>query len=119
MERTGCYDSVVEVVDAASEQFGDAHPLNIDRFAMLEDICSSVDKVVDEIECSQIDVSVGAVNRVLTISFVCDDLELQHGREHEFFSLIQMLDSFSFSKATNDGLWVALNVDGLWEVEDE
>lgn len=115
MEYTGCYDSVIELVDAGTEEFPD-YKLNEDKFSSLKDVCEMVDSLVEEIDdCECVNVSIDDHTKQLTISILCYDVIFQHGRENVFFSLIQMLSSFSFSKAKGGLLRIDLNIDGVWE----
>lgn len=115
MEYTGCYDSVIELVDEGPVQFQE-HELNKGKYEMLSAICEATDKLVKEIEdCECVDASIDDRTKQLTISILCYDVIFQHGRESVFFSLIQMLSSFSFSKAKGGLLRIDLNIDGVWE----
>lgn len=114
MEYTGCYNSTVEVVNEATQQFEQFFKLNDSKFAELDGICAAVDEFVREIEPERVDVSVSN-SKQLIIDIGCDDVIFERGRSSAFFSLIQKVSSFSFSKDKNVGLRIALNIDGLWE----
>lgn len=115
MEYMGCYDSVIEMVDAGTEEFFDCE-LNEKKFNSLKGVCEMTDRLVEEIEdCEGVDVSIDEHTKQLTIGILCYDVIFQHGRENVFFSLIQMLSSFSFSKAKGGFLRINLNIDGIWE----
>lgn len=115
MEYTGCYDSVIELVDEGTAQFR-GYKLNDKKYEALNGVCETVDKLVEEIDdCECVDVSIDDHTKQLTISILCYDVIFQHGRENVFFALIQMLSSFSFSKAKGGLLRIDLNIDGIWE----
>lgn len=115
MEYTGCYDSVAEIVDEATKQFAQTYTLNEDKRGSLKEVCEAIDDFVEEIDCNFVDVSVDSNSKQLTIDIGCDDMILHDGRSSQFFTLIQMVDSFSFSKTKGGGLCIALNIDGVWE----
>lgn len=115
MEYEGCYDSVVELVGEGTAQFH-GYDLNKEKYEMLSTICENIDSLVGEIDdCECVDVSIDHRTKQLTVSILCYDVIFQHGRESVFFSLIQMLSSFSFFKAKGGLLRINLNIDGMWE----
>lgn len=115
MEYMGCFGSVMEIVDEATQEFSATYAPNKEKVEALEEVCEAVDDFVGEIDCNFVDVSVDSNSKQLTIDIGCDDIILHGGRSSQFFSLIQMVSSFSFSKTKNGGLCVALNIDGVWE----
>jgi len=115
MEYQGCYDSVMEIVDKATEEFSPRYTVNQKRRSMLDDICDAVDTLVSEVDCEFVDVSVDDISKQLTIAVVCDEVIFEHGRSNGFFDLIQMLDSFSFSKKGRESIQIALNINDMWE----
>lgn len=115
MEYKGCYSSAVELIEEASHEFGDAVVLNESKFDSLEYVCEYVDKLVEKTECDSVDVSVDKITKQFTIEIACDDIIFENGRSNEFFKLIQMLDSFSFSKKGRESLRITLNIDNMWE----
>ena len=117
MEYMGCYDSVVEVIGEAEMQFEHTHTLNKDKYNELEEVCDAIDSFVKEICCNFVDVSVDSNSKRLTIDIGCDSVIFYNGRSSQFFELIQMVDSFSFSKTKDGGLCIALNIDGILERE--
>ena len=115
MEYTGCYESVLEIVDEGTSRFG-GYELNKEKCEALSSICEAADKLFGEMEdCECVTASVDDTTKRITISLLCDDVIFQHGRESVFFTLIQMLSSFSFSKAKGGLLQIDLNIDGVWE----
>ena len=114
MEYTGCYNSVISFVDEGTAQF-DSYDLNREKYEKLREICEATDKLAEETECECVNVSIDDTTKQLTISVFCYDVIFQHGLEDVFFSLIQMLSSFSFSKAKGGLLRIDLNIDGVWE----
>lgn len=115
MEYKGCYESVVELIKEASQQFGDSYLLNDNKFANLKSVCDAVDLLVEEIDCESVDISVSDTTKQFTIEIVCDEIIFEQGRNNGFFKLIQMLDSFSFSKKGREFIRIALNIDNMWE----
>ena len=115
MEYKGCYDSAIELVNEASQKFGNEVFLNKAKFESLKPICEAVDNLVKRIDCKLVDVSVDETTKQFIIDIVCDEVIFEHGRSDEFFKLIQMLSSFYFSKAGEDCLRISLNIDNMWE----
>ena len=85
MEYTGCKDAAFDVIDEATEKFGDAYFLNDEKYKGLDEICGLVDEVVQGI----------------------DD-------EFGFFALMGLVDSVRFSKAKPDSLRIEIGISGLW-----
>lgn len=115
MEYKGCYSSAVELIEEASQEFGDKVSLNAAKFDSLKLVCEEVDNLVKEIDCESVDVSVNEATKQLTIEVVCDEVIFEHDRSNGFFKLIQMLSSFSFSKKGRSYIRIALNIDNMWE----
>lgn len=110
-----CRNEVMSFIDEASKDFGAQYILNKEQADKLDSICDSVDKFIEDFDCEYFDVSVDDITKQFTISIVCDEMILEHGRSNEFFKLIQMLSSFSFSKKGREGICVAMNIDNMWE----
>ena len=55
----------------------------------------------------------------LSFQNICDEIVLQHGRKNVFFQVIQMFDSFSFSKSKDGNVCISLNLDKMWERTNE
>lgn len=115
MEYKGCYNSAVELIEEASQEFGDGFMLNKSKFDSLKYVCEMIDNLVEEVDCESVDVSVNEVKKQFTIEVVCDEIIFEHGRSHEFFKTIQMLSSFSFSKKGKEFIRITLNIDNMWE----
>lgn len=115
MEYEGCYSSAVELIKEASQQFGDKYTLNKAKYDSLTNICEAVDNLVGQIDCKSVDVSVDEITKQFTIEIVCDEVIFEYGRSNEFFTLIQWLSSFSFSKRGKDLLQITLNINDMWE----
>lgn len=92
MEYTGCFDAVEDVVSEATEQYGGRYTLNKELYEKLPDICRGVDELFEEIECLCLDVSVYDVpHKRVAIEIICEEMVLQHGREHVFFRVFRCL----------------------------
>lgn len=115
MEYTGCYSSAVELIEEASQEFGNGYILNDAKYDSLKYICEAVDNLVEEIDCESVNVSVNEATKQFTIEVVCDEVIFEQGRSNGFFKLIQMLNSFSFSKKGKEFIRIALNIDNMWE----
>jgi hypothetical protein len=120
MEYIGCFDAVDEVVLEATKQYGSQYVLNRSFYEKLPEVCDCVDKLFEELDCLSIEVNVYDVpEKRVSIEIVCDEVVMQHGREHTFFQTIQMFDSFSFSKSKNGNVCISLNLDTMWERTNE
>lgn len=115
MEYIECFDAVEGVVNEATKQYSSRYTLNKELYDKLADICYEVDELLGEIECLCLDVSVYDTSpKRVAIEIICDGMILQHGREHTFFHVIQMFDSFSFSKSKDGNVCISLNLDKMW-----
>ena len=115
MEYIECFDDVNEIVIDATKQYGDRYTLNKELYEKLPDICGYVDDLLLELDCISVEINVcNAPEKRIAIDIICDDIILQHGREHTFFHVIQMFDSFSFSKSKNGNVCISLNIDKMW-----
>lgn len=115
MGYSGCKSIVDEVIEEANAEFCPAYSLKAGAVDRLHSICELVDEVVPELDCSAVDVSVNTSNKQFMFMLICDDMTLEDGRTHIFFQLIQMVDSFIFSKSGKESLRIELNIDDLWE----
>lgn len=118
MEYMGCRDEALDVIDEASEKFGDQYFINEEKYEQLDEIFDLVDEVVrifiDDGVCESVTVDVDPKTKELIFNIVCDEIILQHGRTHRFFALVQMADSLRFSKAKPDSVRIEVGVLGLW-----
>jgi hypothetical protein len=114
MNYTRCYDSMIELVEEASDKFGEGAMLNESKFDSLKYICKVTDRFIEEFECESYEVSVDEIKKRFTIELVCAEVIFENGRSNEFFSLIQLLSSFSFSKKGTDCICIVMNIDNMW-----
>ncbi len=118
MEYNGCRDAAFDLIDKASDRFGDSYFLNEEKNEKLEKICVLVDEVFqtfdDEFGCDALTVDVDETTKDLIFNIVCDEIILQHGRTHKFFELAGLVDAIRFSKARPDSLRIEAVVSGLW-----
>ena len=118
MEYVGCKDFAFDVIDEASEKFGDLYSINEEKYKRLDEICGLVDELVqgigDEFGCDEVTVDVDPITKELIFNIVCDEIILQHGRTHKFFTLMEQVDSVRFSKAAPDSLRIEIGISGLW-----
>lgn len=118
MEYAGCNDFAYDVIDEASEKFGDSYFLNEEKYERLDEICELVDEIVmgigDEFGCDAVTVDVDPTTKELIFNIVCDEIILQHGRTHKFFALMELVDSVRFSKAKSESLRIEIGISGLW-----
>lgn len=115
MEYTGCKDATFEVIDEASDEFGDSYFLNEEKYGKLDEICGLVDELVqdDDFCCGALTVDVDTTSKVLIFNFVCDEIILRHGRSHKFFTLAGLVDTIKFSKAKPSSLRIEVGI-SLW-----
>lgn len=114
MEYTTCKDTIMELINDGSKEFGKTFKISQDTVRKLNDVCDGVDKLVSEIECEIVQADIDRNEKSLRITIVCDELELHGGRTNPFFSLIMLLDSFSFSKCGDESLRIELDVKNIW-----
>lgn len=115
MEYVTCKDSVMELIDEGTAQFGPSYRVSKEVIERVSKICEEVDRLVPTIDCEYVDVSIDERTKELTITVACDELILPDGRNGEFFDLIAMLDSFSFKKQGREFMRMDFNVSGVWE----
>ena len=115
MEYTGCKDAAYEVIGEASDEFGDSYFLNEEKYGKLDEICELVDELVqnEDFCCNALTVDVDTTTKELIFNFVCDEIIMQHGRSHIFFTLAGIVDTIKFSKAKPNSLRIEIGVD-LW-----
>lgn len=119
MEYTGCKDAAFELIEEASEEFGDSYFLNEEKYGKIDEICALVDKIAeelldDEFGLNSVTVDVDTTTKELVFNIVCDEIIFQHGRTHKFFTLAGLVDSIRFSKAKSSKLRIEIGVSGLW-----
>lgn len=116
MEYTGCKDAALEVIDEASDEFGDSYFINEEKYGGLDEICVLVDELVqdEDFGCKSLTIDVDTTTKELIFNIVCDEIVLQHGRTHKFFTLAGLVDSIKFLKAKPSSLRIEVGVSGLW-----
>lgn len=114
MMLDNCYSSVLKLISEASRRFGNQFCVNKAKAENLEEVCEIIEELISEFECEHFDATVNDEEKSLTLSVWYDDIILQGGSSHSFFSLIKMLDSFSFSKSNEDSLRIDMNINRLW-----
>lgn len=116
MEYTGCEEAALEVIAEASEKFGSSYSLNKEKCAKLNEICELVDELMlcEDFDCDALTVDVDTGTKELFFNIVCDEIILQRGRSHKFFTLAGMVDSIRFSKTNPNKLRIEIGVSGLW-----
>lgn len=117
MSFVNTYDIVEMIIDEATEQFGGRLVVPENKRKNLQTDCVLIDRLVSEFDCESVEADVNDETLKLRVSIVCPDMVLEYGRTHPFFSLIQHVESFSFS-AVEDSLKVDLIFAGLWENKD-
>lgn len=115
MEYTGCKNAAFEVINEASDEFGDSYFLNEEKYGKLDEICGLVDELVrdEDFGCNSLTVDVDTAAKELIFNIVCDEIILQHGRTHKFFTLAGLVDTIKFSKAKPSGLRIEVGM-ALW-----
>lgn len=114
MENNSCYSSVAETINEETARCQGTHTLNQEKCELIESVCNMVDEFITGIDCEYIDVLIQEIDKTLIISIVCDEVILERGRTSIFFDIIQMVDSFSFSKSGKSNMKIELNIKGLW-----
>ena len=117
MEAINTYSIAEMVIDEATEQFKNHWVVPEHKRNILHEACALIDRLVAEFDCESTEVDVDDTTLKLTVSIVCPDVELEHGRTHPFFTLIQHIESFSFS-TIEDSLKINFVFAGLWEKRD-
>lgn len=113
MNKRECCRAVFSALEGAQDESGVALEISEITKKRLEIVCSVIGEMSADagVEIAQIMVSRAG----LTIVLECDDeLLLENGNTHPFFSLIGKVDKFSFSKAKVDRLRITLTMDRLW-----
>ena len=115
MDFHSCRNKVMSLIDETSKSFGSQYTLNKEKRDRLDKVCDGVGELIEGFDCEDFDVNVDNVTKQLTIAIICDEMLFENGRSHEFFKLIQLLSSFSFSKKGKESICVNLNIDDMWE----
>ena len=79
----------------------------------LAEVCPLLEQLTEAEELEFVNAS--ACKTGLSVVLECDDeLLMENGRSHPFFSLIGSFDAFSFSKAADDRLRITLTMSSAW-----
>jgi len=115
---TGCRDATFEIIEEASDEFGDSYFLNEEKYGKLNEICELVDEVVcdEDFECKAVTVDVDTTRKELIFNIECDEIILhnRHGMANPFYKLAALVDMITFSKARQDCLRIEIALSGLW-----
>lgn len=122
MDFEGSYALATDMIDEAKERFGERYVVNDTRYVDLNEICDIIDELIKEFDCLFAEATVDEETTELIISIVCDEIILQHGREHKFFDLCNLVDSIRFSKESPkilskehpDALRIDFRIDNLF-----
>ena len=116
MEYTGCKDDTFDIIDEASKKFGGSYFINEEKYGRMDEICELVDELIcdEDFDCGSLTVDVDTTTEELIFNIVCDEIILQHGRTHRFFTLAGLVDMVRFSKAKSGKLRIEIGVSGLW-----
>lgn len=110
-----CSETIIGLINEATEQFGELASLNKERYESLNDICDVIDNLIDETDCKSVEVDVDEKSGQVTITIICDEVVLGQGGCAGFCGMVQLLSSFSFSKEDDNSIRIALIIDDMWE----
>lgn len=116
MDKVKASDIVWLVLAEAESQFKTWFVPKSKREKLSEPL-AIIDRLCDEFDCESAEAEVYDETMDLSVTLVCSDIIMEHGRNHIFFELIKHASSFSFS-AEEDMLRVAFNFAGLWRSKD-
>lgn len=79
----------------------------------LAEVCPLLEQLTEADDLEFVSASTGMAG--LSVVLECDDeLLMENGRSHTFFSLVNSFDTLSFSKAADDRLRITLTMSSAW-----
>lgn len=117
-EFTSCYSLLMELINERNLNDNHSTPLNQERFESIDHICELVDSLIYQFRCRCVEADIDDATHVLTISIWCDEIVLVGEKSNDFFSLIQMISSFSASKSQDGDLRIDFNINDIWTVKN-
>ena len=109
MSFFGCYEAVDVVLGEAVEQFGNKYKVNQEEMERIAADCRIVDAMVEEFNCEALEAEI-TDDLDITVCVECDEMTLENGRSHPFFTLIQHTKWFSFKSIGEDKISVTFNL---------
>lgn len=107
--------TTMEVLERLSSKSGKPVMILSSSNEKLELISSMIDDMVSEFEAETYTVSVVPEDLAMEINIELPEMIIEDCSEHNFFRLIEMVDTFSFS-VKEDYLNISLRVDNLFYI---
>lgn len=108
-----CYPDVLDVIEAAKDEFyGELMP-NEEALADLENICALMDGFATGVEAEFIDVEVNEANGLLILSIEIPDIVLKDDG-YGFYELVSHISQFEFRKIKGEMVRFCAYLDNLW-----
>lgn len=114
MEYTGCKNAAIELIDEASDKFGDAYFINEEKYESLDEVCSLIDELAQGVDCQEVRVRVDTTTKELIFIVVCDEIIIEHEMKENFAALAGLISSMRFSTPKVDSLRMEFCIYGLW-----
>lgn len=106
MEKENCYHTISGALSQISAVGGQA-----DRW--LAEVCPLLEQLTEADDLEFVNASTSMAG--LSVVLECDDeLLMENGCSHSFFSLVNRFDALSFSKAADDRLRITLTMSSAW-----
>lgn len=113
-----CKDSIMKLIEDKSKVFGSKYKVSDKTLAKLNEICDGVDQLISAVDCVGVSFEVDESTKRLQIIVMTDELII-YDKGNQFYDLIAKLESFSFSKQSDDVMDIKLNVSDIWECVDD
>lgn len=118
MEKKSCFEAIASVVARASETKSDYRVDEV-KYSVLKGLSLAIDRVAEEFGIGDVRAVADSLTTRLTISIECTDLEVHYGISHEFYRVIELVDSFSFAWESPDTIRIDFHIDDMWVLEYE
>lgn len=118
MEFVSCKETVMKIIEEASEVFGSKYYVSDGAYKKVDRVCDLVDEFALYANTDLIEVAADERYHRLSICIDCDEIVLYGSRPNALFALVKAVNCFNFSKHTEDGeeyVRVELNFDWVWK----
>ncbi len=113
MQQECSYNALVDLINETLSHYGDKFKLNKEKLGDLEKICDTMDSFAEMLDAESMLVEVLPERKEVCFRLYMCDMVFKNGRSHDFFEIIKMFDSFSFSN-NNDMLMLTLSIHKMW-----
>lgn len=95
-------DIIMTNIDHTIAEYAVEKKFDEEKYKNLEEACEIMQEILDDFGTISIDIDPEAADDSVTIGFECDEIIVENGRSHQFFTLVGLFDSIRFMKSEEE-----------------